>query len=128
MKRVVDSATQADSAVQGEANSINKANGRPVVHWQMVYTWPQPSEGGLRPVLVTGTVKADADNNLWIQRSYSPLGGGPPPTYDIVNRQGRLIDRIQLPPSLTLIGFGPGVVYLTSREGLGTILLKYRIR
>ena len=50
-----------------------------------------------------------------------------PLVYDVVNREGRLVDRVQLPASLSLAGFGPGVVYLTSREGTGTVIVKYRI-
>jgi hypothetical protein len=35
---------------------------------------------------------------------------------------------VQVPPQFGLAGFGPGVVYLTLREGPGTVLAKYRIR
>jgi hypothetical protein len=81
------------------------------------------------PPFIAGAVKADADDNVWIrERMGIPRAGGPPAIYGVVNREGRLIDRVQLPPSLTLVGFGPGVAYLTSREGTGTVLVKQRIR
>ena len=38
--------------------------------------------------------------------------------YDVVNRQGQLVERVKLPPNRTILGFGPGgVVYLGAREG-----------
>jgi hypothetical protein len=124
VKRRVDSV----AATQGRTDSINKAQGNPILH--TAYVWPSPSDlADYRPVFVPGAVIADADDNLWIRQGTAVgIAGSPPPTYDIVDRQGRLVDRVQLPPSLTLAGFGPGVVYLTSREGWGTVILKYRIR
>ena len=47
--------------------------------------------------------------------------------YDIVNRQGMLVDRIQIPGGTHIVGFGPGVVYLVSREGVGSKLARARI-
>ena len=38
--------------------------------------------------------------------------------YDVVNRQGELVERVKLPPNRTILGFGPGgVVYLAARTG-----------
>jgi hypothetical protein len=66
--------------------------------------------------------RADADNRLWIRpkpAAGAPRGGGP--VYEIVDRTGTLIDRVQLPAGRTLAGFGPGgVVYLTTRDGNAT--------
>jgi len=63
--------------------------------------------------------RADADNRLWIRpkpAAGAPRGGGA--VYEIVDRTGTLIDRVQLPTGRTLAGFGPGgVVYLTTRDG-----------
>jgi hypothetical protein len=82
------------------------------------------------PPFAAGAVWADWENNLWIRQGarQSALGASGPSTYDIVNRKGQLIDRVELPLSLTLVGFGPGMVYLSSREGSGTVLVKYKIR
>jgi NAD(P)-dependent dehydrogenase (short-subunit alcohol dehydrogenase family) len=55
----------------------------------------------------------------------SAAGG---PIYDVVGRTGKLVDRIQIPGGCTLIGFGPGVAYLTSREGSGVSVARARIR
>jgi hypothetical protein len=66
--------------------------------------------------------RADAHNRLWIRpkpAAGAPRGGGP--VYEIVDRAGTLIDRVQLPAGRTLVGFGPGgVVYLTTRDGNAT--------
>jgi hypothetical protein len=61
------------------------------------------------PPFGQGAVSADADGHLWIYTSTRMKGQ---PVYDIVNRQGTLIDRVQLPPFRSIAGFGPGVVYM----------------
>jgi hypothetical protein len=56
-----------------------------------------------------------------------PAPGGP--IYDIVNRAGALVDRIQLPSGYTLVGFAPGkVVYLTMRDAAGLHLARVRLK
>ena len=79
------------------------------------------------PPFSAGAVKADCDDNLWIREGVS-LSTTAPQTWDVVNRKGQLIDRVETPLSLTLIGFGPGVAYLSSREGAGVLLVTYKIR
>jgi hypothetical protein len=66
-------------------------------------------------------VRADADGNLWI-RTTTMLSGQP--VYDIVNRRGELVDRVQLPSFRTIAGFGPGVVYTAVKDGAGTVHLE----
>lgn len=74
----------------------------------------------------TGGFRADADNRLWIRPK--PLAGTPKnggSVYDITDRTGSLIDRVQLPAGRTLVGFGPGgIVYVTTRDGGATKLEK----
>jgi hypothetical protein len=64
----------------------------------------------------SNTFRADADNRLWIRpREAKRTGGGP--IYDVVNRHGELVDRVQLPNGRTLLGFGPnGIVYMLVRD------------
>ncbi|HTR78189.1 MAG TPA: hypothetical protein VMH39_08770 [Gemmatimonadaceae bacterium] len=83
--------------------------------------FPQSDTLGASPV------RADADGNLWIRVNLPkrPEGGF---VYDVVNRHGTLVDRIQIPGGTNLIGFGPGVAYLISREGAGYKLARARIR
>ena len=81
-----------------------------------------------RPPLPINAVRADADGNLWVRTvQMKPVPGGA--VFDIVSRQGELVDRIQLPVGYNLIGFGKGkVVYLTMRDAKGLHLAKIRLK
>ena len=72
--------------------------------------------------MTAGAVRADEDGNLWIRFvQHKPIPGGP--VYDIVSPEGELVNRIQLPPGYTLVGFGKGkVVYLQMRDATDLIL------
>jgi hypothetical protein len=79
-----------------------------------------------KPAFTPGSSRADADGNLWIRTSHNVDGR---PVYDVVNRKGELVDRVQLPLNRQLAGFGPnGVVYLGVRDGRTAHLEKARIR
>jgi len=72
--------------------------------------------------------RADADNRLWI-RPKPPVGAqrgaSAGPIYDIVDRTGALVDRVQLPAGRTLAGFGrAGVVFLAIRDAGATRIEK----
>ena len=68
----------------------------------------------------------DLDGNLWIRTSQNVDGR---PVYDVVDRKGELIDRVQLPANRVLAGFGEnGVVYLAVRDGATAHLEKARIK
>ncbi len=103
------------------------------------------------PPIRAGSTLADQDGNLWILPATSSLAGsvmgmmgggrgGPPGgapaaapaaagglAYDIVSREGTLVERIQLPAGRSIAGVGPGgVVYLTARQGREVFLEKAR--
>ncbi len=79
-----------------------------------------------RPAFGQGAVRADAEDRLWVRTSARVNGQ---PVYDIVSRQGAVVDRVQLPPFRSLAGFAPGIVYLGVRDSLGTTHLeRARIR
>jgi hypothetical protein len=106
------------------------------------------------PPIRAGSTVADYDGNLWVLPATSSLAGQlagmipagargqiPPgvlpagmtaaPTaglaYDVINRQGELVERVQLPVGRSIAGFGPdGVVYLTARQGREVFLEKAR--
>ena len=81
-----------------------------------------------RPPFATGAVRADADGNLWI-RTITPRRGSGGIVYDIVNRAGELVDRLQLPPGYQIVGFGKGkVVYLAMREAGAMKLARVNLR
>jgi hypothetical protein len=65
-----------------------------------------------------GAIRADADNELWIRTTAVADGR---PVYDVVNRQGQLVDRLQVPAFRTVAGFGPGVVYLAVKDAAGAV-------
>jgi hypothetical protein len=79
-----------------------------------------------RPAFATGATRADNDGNLWIRTSKAPNGGGP--IYDVINRSGTLIDRVQLPFGRVIAGFGAGVVYMGVRDDKGARVEAARIR
>ena len=81
-----------------------------------------------RPPFVAGAARADADGNLWVRTNPAkPVPGGP--VYDVINKQGDLSDRLQVPPGYTLVGFGKGkVVYLSMRDAKGIHLARVRLR
>ena len=146
---MVDSVRRGDStnlaAQRKDLDSANKANGTPkVCHGVYVGTtlailcaegplpipeYLDPSElpSYYPPFPYFGTaVIADAEGNLWVRVNLpSPPAGGL--VYDIVNRLGILVDRVQIPGGTNIAGFGPGVVYLSSREGGGYKLARARI-
>jgi sugar lactone lactonase YvrE len=79
-----------------------------------------------KPAFTPGSTRADADGNLWIRTSQNLNAR---PVYDVINRKGELIDRVQLPQNRVLVGFGAnGVVYLAVRDGATAHLEKARIK
>ena len=74
-----------------------------------------------RPVFTqAGAVKADADDNVWIRTSATRAGAIGGAIYDVVDRKGEIIDRIQVPAGRTIVGFGKGgVVYMMARDDRG---------
>jgi hypothetical protein len=70
------------------------------------------------PPVSPGSVKADLNNQLWIVPRTASGAGNAGLRYDIVNRQGELVERVQFPKGKVLAGFGPGgLVYLLNTDG-----------
>jgi hypothetical protein len=89
-------------------------------------TMVKPSElPDYRPAFGTGATKVDADGNLWIRTSKIVDRS---PVYDVVNREGRLVDRVVLPFGRVIAGFGAGVVYMGVRDDKGARLEIARLR
>lgn len=75
------------------------------------------------PIRVNQT-RADYEGRVWIlpATSGSARGGL---LYDVVNRDGKVVERVQLPPGRALVGFGKGdVVYLGNVIGLNKAVLE----
>lgn len=81
-----------------------------------------------RPPIPAGAARSDLEGNLWIRTiPPRPTPGGF--VYDIVSRSGELVNRLQLPPGYTLVGFGKGkIVYLSMRDQTGIHLARVRLR
>ncbi len=119
---------------QRQADSL-KAAGRPV---PANLTRPMTRPEGVQMLDVpdyfpayerqSNSMRADADTNIWIRPRppRSQRGGA---VYDVVNRKGELIDKVELPAGRTLIGFGPGgIVFLLARDAGSTRIEQARFR
>jgi hypothetical protein len=80
------------------------------------------------PPFTQTSARPDADGNLWIRTTTAGAEQGNV-VYDIINGQGVLADRVDVPKGMSIIGFGKGgVVYLSQREGYGFRVLKAAVR
>jgi hypothetical protein len=81
-----------------------------------------------KPAFFAGSTKADAQGNLWIRTiPTKKIEGGP--VYDVVNRKGELVDRVQVPLNSSIAGFGQdGSVYLAVQNGGTFHLEKAKLR
>ncbi len=72
-----------------------------------------------KPVFGTGSVRADLDGRIWVRTiPTKPTPGGA--IYDVLDRSGKLVDRVQVPAGTTIAGFGKGgIVYLGVRDTTG---------
>lgn len=53
------------------------------------------------------------NGQLWVRRT---TNAGDPPSYDVVDGAGALVQKVVCPPKTRVIGFGNGVVYLSRRD------------
>jgi hypothetical protein len=66
------------------------------------------------PPIRAGSVKADPEGNVWILPTTSTIADGGL-AFDVVNRNGEIIERVKLPPNRNLLALGyGGVVYMTN--------------
>jgi hypothetical protein len=80
-----------------------------------------------KPVFGPGGVRADADARVWVRTiPTKPTPGGA--IYEVIDRSGKVVDRVQVPTGTTIVGFGPGgVVYLGMRDAGGIHLQRARL-
>jgi len=81
-----------------------------------------------KPPFFAGSVRADMDGNVWVRTiPTAAIAGGP--VYDVINRKGELVDRVQIPAGRTIVGFGPGnAVWLLNRDGTTATLEKASVK
>lgn len=79
-----------------------------------------------KPAFLPGSTRVDTDGNLWIRTTQNVDAR---PVYNVINRKGELVDRVQLPANRALVGFGAGgVVYLAVRDAGVAHMERARVR
>jgi hypothetical protein len=108
------------AAVGGRGRGGGDGSGSPPP--QLIDGRPAPSDlPDYRPAFLRGSTRADAEGHLWIRTTTLVKGQ---PVFDVVNRQGTIVDRVQLPPFRTIAGFGPGAIYMAVKDAAGTVHLE----
>ena len=78
-----------------------------------------------RPPFTFTASRPDADGNLWIRTTHVEKTAGT--VYDVVSREGIVVDRVQLQPGRSILGFGrAGIVYMAARDDSGAWIEKSR--
>jgi hypothetical protein len=81
------------------------------------------------PAIVPQAARPDKQGRLWV-REYAPSSASPEKDrliYDVIDRNGAMVDRVQLPEGRAISGFGSdGSLYLTARSGAGVVVERYR--
>ena len=82
-------------------------------------TFVSPSElPDYKPVFGPNSVRADADVRLWVRTI--PTKPTPGAVYEVIDRAGKLVDRVLVPNGSVIVGFGAGgVVYMGMRDASG---------
>jgi hypothetical protein len=107
-----------------EAGGRARANAGPVL---MPLEFVPPEElPDYRPAFRQGASLGDKEGNLWVRTTKVRNGGA---IYDVINRRGILIDRVQVPAGRVIAGFGAnGAVYMGVVDGAITRLERARVR
>jgi len=89
-----------------------------------VITYVPPSElPDYQPPFFSGSARADADGNVWVRTiPTKPTPGGA--VYDIINRDGDVATRVQVPEGSTIVGFAPNGVVIMLRSSEGSVQLQ----
>jgi hypothetical protein len=103
-----DKAAWADGMAGGAVTVVSGTEGG------RSFTMPRPDPDDMewpehKPAFHATGVWTAPNGVLWVQRY---VRGGAPETFDLFDARGRRTDRVELPEGRSLIGFGPGVIYL----------------
>jgi hypothetical protein len=100
-------------------DSVRAAGGRigvPNTAWSTPPLLADDEWPSFWPPIVPGTLVADQDNHVWIQEAQPP-GGDTVKVFTVIDRRGALVDRVKVPDTYFLQGFGPGgAVYFTTLD------------
>jgi hypothetical protein len=91
----------------GIAKVVTAPNGTKFVPVELAFV-PLAEIPDYFPPIRTGAVTADMDGNLWILPATSAQSRHGGPVYDVVNRTGELVERVELPAGRSIVGFGRG--------------------
>jgi hypothetical protein len=65
------------------------------------------------PPFVPRATRVDLDDRIWLLER-APIGSRAPLVYEVIDRNGQIVDRVRMPPNAAVLGFGPGEsVYLS---------------
>jgi hypothetical protein len=116
--RIVDSLRPAVERLNSSAapHTIKTPAGTRTVRQQFELL-PLEKFSDFEQPIEAGAVKADLDARLWILPRTS-LGAKDGLLYDVINRNGEIVERVQFPPGYALGGFGEhGVLYVVHVSG-----------
>jgi hypothetical protein len=107
-QQIIDSVKSASNRYQDSLRAVSPTlpTGQPRFFLPAFFVEPAELPDYYPPVRA-GQVKADYEGNVWILPATSTLAKGGL-LYDVVNRKGEIIERVQFPPGRTLIAFGRG--------------------
>ncbi|MEO5813932.1 MAG: hypothetical protein ABIT20_01505 [Gemmatimonadaceae bacterium] len=115
LRRFVEESSKRNLAARPAGNAPIKMEVSVVPDSEFPTFWP--------PVMA-GSVLSDLDGHVWILPATSTNAANGL-TYDVVNRKGEIIERVQLPQGCVLVGFGPRkMVYMTKAVGNNTYLTR----
>jgi hypothetical protein len=107
---------------------IGGGPGGPGGGMQPVQMVPASELPDYKPVFGNGAVKPDMDGHLWVRTIPTKVTTGGA-IYDVIDRNGKLVDRVQVPAGTTIAGFGAGgIVYLGLRDATGLHVQRIPIR
>ncbi|MDB4915973.1 MAG: hypothetical protein JWM95_3617 [Gemmatimonadetes bacterium] len=122
-QRVLDSARiEIDSRRKASTGTVGASLGsdgaRPGTSTGFSVDVIEPTEmADYRPAFGAFSVHADLDSHLWIRTlpTNEPSAGV---IYDVIDKRGVLVDRVLVPSSMAIVGFGRrGIVFLGARQG-----------
>ena len=71
-----------------------------------------------RPRSIPTDIIVSSDGHVWVPRNQR--FGIKTVLYDVFDRQGQRVDRVELPPATRVIGFGQSCVYAVERDDKDT--------
>jgi hypothetical protein len=115
----------ANNATGGAAGEKAAATSAPIGGMSMpVPTLSASDLPDYMPPFTASSARPDADGNLWIRTTTAGAAAGNI-VYDVINSSGVLVDRVDVPKGMSIVGFGKGgIVYLTQRDTNGARLLR----